>query len=180
MQATLEKFPEVNLSLGNAREFWYVVEGAFKAGAPAGLFDFGVGPRGCRSLVAKEASYCSNERTCSQLATAVVTVRSTGYNRPAVPLRATMDDLRQPLEVVRDDQESTEEESVFRANLADEAAVNEWLEAYSIRTNTSWIVWNFRRAGKRYVTFRVAFVVLGSLKHCSHGIRCIAANAIII
>ncbi|KAL3218928.1 hypothetical protein MRX96_031288 [Rhipicephalus microplus] len=49
--------------------------------------------------------------------------------------------MRQPLEVVRDDQQSTENESVFRANLVDEDVVNEWMEAYSVRTNTSWIVW---------------------------------------
>ncbi|KAL3209923.1 hypothetical protein MRX96_037564 [Rhipicephalus microplus] len=59
-----------------------------------------------------------------------------------------MEEMRQPLEVVRDDQQSTEHESVFRANLADEDAVNEWMEAYSVRTNTSWIVGPSRVLGK--------------------------------
>ncbi|KAL3202130.1 hypothetical protein MRX96_012102 [Rhipicephalus microplus] len=62
-----------------------------------------------------------------------------------------MEEMRQPLEVVRDDQQSTEHESVFRANLADEDAVNEWMEAYSVRTNTSWIVWRVQSAGERWV-----------------------------
>ncbi|KAL3202144.1 hypothetical protein MRX96_012116 [Rhipicephalus microplus] len=48
----------------------------------------------------------------------------------------TMEEMRQPLEAVRDDQQSTEHESVFRANLADEDAFNEWMEAYSVRSNT--------------------------------------------
>ncbi|KAH8034017.1 hypothetical protein HPB51_018528 [Rhipicephalus microplus] len=61
-----------------------------------------------------------------------------------------MEEMRQPLEVVRDDQQSTEHESVFRANLADEDAVNEWMEAYSVRTNTSWIVWRVQSAGERH------------------------------
>ncbi|KAL3246970.1 hypothetical protein MRX96_057323 [Rhipicephalus microplus] len=56
--------------------------------------------------------------------------------------------MRQPLEVVRDDQQSTEHESVFRVTLADEDAVNEWVEAYSVRTNTSWIVCCVQSAGK--------------------------------
>ncbi|KAH8026971.1 hypothetical protein HPB51_000569 [Rhipicephalus microplus] len=59
-----------------------------------------------------------------------------------------MEEMRQPLEVVRDDQQSTEHESVFRANLADEDAVNEWMEAYSVRTNTSWIVWRVQSVGE--------------------------------
>ncbi|KAL3236780.1 hypothetical protein MRX96_022191 [Rhipicephalus microplus] len=59
-----------------------------------------------------------------------------------------MEEMRQPLEVVRDDQQSTKHESVFRANLADEDAVNEWMEAYSVRTNTSWIVWRAQSAGE--------------------------------
>ncbi|KAL3174055.1 hypothetical protein MRX96_011796 [Rhipicephalus microplus] len=58
--------------------------------------------------------------------------------------------MRQPLEVVRDDQQSTEHESVFRANLADEGAVNEWMEAYSVRTNTSSIVWRVQSVGQRW------------------------------
>ncbi|KAL3183404.1 hypothetical protein MRX96_000363 [Rhipicephalus microplus] len=62
-----------------------------------------------------------------------------------------MEEMRQPLEVVRDDQQSTEHESVFRANLADEDAVNECMEAYSVRTNTSWIVWRVQSAGERWV-----------------------------
>ncbi|KAL3199856.1 hypothetical protein MRX96_043742 [Rhipicephalus microplus] len=62
-----------------------------------------------------------------------------------------MEEMRQPLEVVRDDQHSTEHESVFRANLADEDAVNEWMEAYSVRTNTYWIVWRVQSAGKGWV-----------------------------
>ncbi|KAL3191191.1 hypothetical protein MRX96_018766 [Rhipicephalus microplus] len=62
-----------------------------------------------------------------------------------------MEEMRQPLEVVRDDQQSTEHESVFRANLVDEDAVNEWMEAYSVRTNTSWIVWRVQSAGERWV-----------------------------
>ncbi|KAL1426230.1 hypothetical protein MTO96_018355 [Rhipicephalus appendiculatus] len=66
-----------------------------------------------------------------------------------------MDELRQPLEVVRDDLQSTEQESVFRANLADEAAVNEWMEAYSIRTNTSWIVWRVQKAGERMAFHKI-------------------------
>ncbi|KAH8027398.1 hypothetical protein HPB51_005226 [Rhipicephalus microplus] len=60
-----------------------------------------------------------------------------------------MEEMHQPLEVVRDDQRSTEHESVFRANLADEDAVNEWMEAYSVRTNTSGIVWRVQSVGER-------------------------------
>ncbi|KAH6921933.1 hypothetical protein HPB50_006839 [Hyalomma asiaticum] len=56
-----------------------------------------------------------------------------------------MDEPSQQLEIVRDDSASTETQSVWRANLADETAVNEWLEAYSVQTNTSWIVWKFLR-----------------------------------
>ncbi|KAL3190264.1 hypothetical protein MRX96_019803 [Rhipicephalus microplus] len=70
--------------------------------------------------------------------------------------------MRQPLEVVRDDQQSTEHESVFRANLADEDAVNEWMEAYSVRTNTSWIVCRVQSAGERIQlsAFKAAFKLL--------------------
>ncbi|KAH6939351.1 hypothetical protein HPB50_017405 [Hyalomma asiaticum] len=78
-------------------------------------------------------------------------LESTGYNRPL--LFRFEDDLHQLLEVVGDDQESTEEESAFRENLADETAVNERLEAYSPYSilNISWVVWKFQRAGKRMV-----------------------------
>ncbi|KAL3246969.1 hypothetical protein MRX96_057323 [Rhipicephalus microplus] len=63
--------------------------------------------------------------------------------------------MRQPLEVVRDDQQSTEHESVFRVTLADEDAVNEWVEAYSVRTNTSWIVCCVQSAGKRMAFHKI-------------------------
>ncbi|KAL3221920.1 hypothetical protein MRX96_029103 [Rhipicephalus microplus] len=66
-----------------------------------------------------------------------------------------MEEMRQPLEVVRDDQQSTEHESVFRANLADEDAVNEWMEVYSIRTNTSWIVWRVQSVGERMAFHKI-------------------------
>ncbi|KAL3225337.1 hypothetical protein MRX96_025872 [Rhipicephalus microplus] len=59
-----------------------------------------------------------------------------------------MEEMRQPLDIVRDDQQSTEHESVFRANLTDENAVNEWMETYSVRTNTSWIVWRVQSVGE--------------------------------
>lgn len=71
-----------------------------------------------------------------------------------------MEEMRQPLEVVRDDQQSTEHESVFRANLADEDAVNEWMEAYSVRTNTSWIVWRVQSVGERWVVLSMPFTAL--------------------
>ncbi|KAG0419738.1 hypothetical protein HPB47_003910 [Ixodes persulcatus] len=51
-----------------------------------------------------------------------------------------MDEASPPLENVKDVQASTEHECVLRANLKDEAAVGEWLEAYGVETNTSWIV----------------------------------------
>ncbi|KAL3260851.1 hypothetical protein MRX96_046220 [Rhipicephalus microplus] len=59
-----------------------------------------------------------------------------------------MEEMRQSLEVVRDDQQSTEHESVFRANLADEDVVNKWMEAYRVRTNTYWIVWRVQNGGE--------------------------------
>lgn len=61
------------------------------------------------------------------------------------------------LEVVKDDLASTEKESVFRANLNNEAAVDEWLEAYSLQTNTSWIVQKVQKEGQRYVHVIHAF-----------------------
>ncbi|KAL3171477.1 hypothetical protein MRX96_013682 [Rhipicephalus microplus] len=73
---------------------------------------------------------------------------STSADRVVAQYRGTMEEMRQPLEVVRDDQQSTEHESVFRANLADEDAVNEWIEAYGVRTNTSWIVWRVQSVGE--------------------------------
>ncbi|KAH8021050.1 hypothetical protein HPB51_012334 [Rhipicephalus microplus] len=71
-----------------------------------------------------------------------------------------MEEMRQPLEVVRDDQQSTEHESVFRANLADQDAVNEWMEAYSVQTNTSWIVWRVQSVGERMAFHKIW--------HCQH------------
>ncbi|KAL1480332.1 hypothetical protein MTO96_051118 [Rhipicephalus appendiculatus] len=61
----------------------------------------------------------------------------------------------QPAEIVRDEVASTEHESVFRANLTDESAVNEWLEAYSVQTNTSWIVQKVVKQGERMVFHKV-------------------------
>ncbi|KAM7300847.1 tigger transposable element-derived protein 6-like [Ixodes scapularis] len=61
-----------------------------------------------------------------------------------------MDEPPSPLErlkIVKDDLTSTEKESVFRANLNNEAAVEEWLEAYSLQTNTSWIVRKVQKEG---------------------------------
>ncbi|KAH7942640.1 hypothetical protein HPB51_028678 [Rhipicephalus microplus] len=69
--------------------------------------------------------------------------------------RGTIEKMRQLLEVVRDDQQSTEHEPVFRANLADEDAVNEWMKAYSARTNTSWIVWRVQSVGERMAFHKI-------------------------
>ncbi|KAH7969419.1 hypothetical protein HPB52_017830 [Rhipicephalus sanguineus] len=48
-----------------------------------------------------------------------------------------------------------EHESVLRANLTDESAINKWLEAYSIHTNTSWIVQKVVKEGERMVFHKV-------------------------
>lgn len=60
-----------------------------------------------------------------------------------------MDEASAPLEVVKDVEASTEHECVFRANLQDEAAVGEWLEEYSVKTKSSWIVQKVQKKGQR-------------------------------
>ncbi|KAL3240941.1 hypothetical protein MRX96_047869 [Rhipicephalus microplus] len=80
---------------------------------------------------------------------------STSADPVVAQYRGTMEEMRQPLDIVRDDQQSTEHESVFRANLTDENAVNEWMETYSVRTNTSWIVWRVQSVGERMTFHKI-------------------------
>lgn len=78
-----------------------------------------------------------------------------------------MDEHAQPLEAVKDDLASTERETVYRANLPDEAAVNGFMETYSVGTNTSWIVQKVQKSGERYVDHRaplLAEISLSGLK----------------
>lgn len=76
-----------------------------------------------------------------------------------------MDVHVQPLEIIRDDLASTHQESVFRANLPDETAVNAFVDAYSGCTNTTWIVQKVQKRGERYVLIRWVVVREASFRN---------------
>lgn len=74
------------------------------------------------------------------------------FLRKAISAEVMSGEIAYAIECLRDDEKSSESIEVLRANLEDPKAVEEWLQRYSAKTNTSWIVHNSKppEACRRY------------------------------